>query len=160
MHELVKLVTKLATISHDGMAKKPAASYGPVVVHCEDGISKSGTLAALYFLLESLRHLNAPNVKEVVTSIRQQRAEAVPQIEQYYFLYRALLELVTVDNWFADGFESSLALIYMLRDRTTNSVCNIVELAKIGEPSKYDFAGDMLLHTDLQKLKLDISNTL
>lgn len=78
------------------MQEVHVATKSPTIVHCSAGIGRTGTLIALYFLLDlatrqfqSAQHLSL-SVFGTVRSLREQRFGAVQTAEQYEFIYEFL----------------------------------------------------------------------
>ncbi|XP_064605560.1 receptor-type tyrosine-protein phosphatase kappa-like isoform X2 [Liolophura sinensis] len=71
---------------------------GPTVVHCSAGIGRSGCYIALDILIQQAAREKRVDVYNTVVRLRQQRANLIPSLEQYVFLYEALLEAI----WFED----------------------------------------------------------
>ncbi|KAI6238531.1 Protein-tyrosine phosphatase domain containing protein [Aphelenchoides fujianensis] len=67
-------------------------SAKPIVVHCSAGIGRSGTLAAIDFVVERLKAgLSCVEMGELLFELRKMRAYAVQTDYQYLFLHRFLL---------------------------------------------------------------------
>ncbi|VIO95197.1 Protein-tyrosine phosphatase containing protein [Brugia malayi] len=74
------------------LLKKSRISPTCTVVHCSAGIGRSGTLVAIELCLMQLVAGNELVVSDMVTYIRQKRAQSVQTKEQYLYIFRAILE--------------------------------------------------------------------
>ncbi|KAM8875228.1 receptor-type tyrosine-protein phosphatase C isoform 2-T4 [Spinachia spinachia] len=70
----------------------------PIVVHCNDGSSRSGIFCALWNLLDSAETEKLVDVFQVVKTLRKERQGMLSNPEQYQFLYEALDGLFPVQN--------------------------------------------------------------
>uniref|UniRef100_A0A665X1X0 Receptor-type tyrosine-protein phosphatase C n=1 Tax=Echeneis naucrates TaxID=173247 RepID=A0A665X1X0_ECHNA len=69
-----------------------------VIVHCNDGSSRTGIVCALWNLLESAKTEKLVDVFQVVKTLRRERQSMVSSLEQYQFLYDALASVFPVQN--------------------------------------------------------------
>uniref|UniRef100_F1LFF8 Receptor-type tyrosine-protein phosphatase C n=1 Tax=Ascaris suum TaxID=6253 RepID=F1LFF8_ASCSU len=68
-------------------------SRGPVLVHCIDGVSRTGTIVAIEFILEKMLHGDASDdSSEMIKELRKQRALAIRTAMQYVYIHRELLQ--------------------------------------------------------------------
>jgi len=83
------------------------ANKHPVVIHCSAGIGRTGTFCTIDIILRRLRQVIAQgeqlseeeinemsHVKKLVMALRDQRRGMVQTVEQYYFCYQGLHEIV------------------------------------------------------------------
>ncbi|KHN87129.1 Tyrosine-protein phosphatase non-receptor type 9 [Toxocara canis] len=68
-------------------------SKGPVVVHCTDGVSRTGALVAIEYILEKMLCANANDDSvQMIKEIRKQRALSVRTEMQYIYVHREILQ--------------------------------------------------------------------
>merc|ERR1712136_176262 len=79
--DIIKLVAMMkASIIRDG---------GLPMVHCGDGLGRTGTFLAISNLIDSLKTDDKIDVVKTVKDLRDQRPNMVPN-EQYHFIYKVL----------------------------------------------------------------------
>ncbi|XP_068175146.1 receptor-type tyrosine-protein phosphatase C isoform X2 [Antennarius striatus] len=69
-----------------------------VVVHCNDGSSRSGVFCALWNLLDSADTEKLVDVFQVAKTLRKERHGMISSLEQYQFLYDALEGVYPLQN--------------------------------------------------------------
>uniref|UniRef100_A0A915AZX3 Protein-tyrosine phosphatase n=1 Tax=Parascaris univalens TaxID=6257 RepID=A0A915AZX3_PARUN len=68
-------------------------SRGPVLVHCIDGVSRTGTIVAIEFILEKMLRGDAnDDSSAMIKELRKQRALAIRTAMQYVYIHRELLQ--------------------------------------------------------------------
>ncbi|XP_061594790.1 receptor-type tyrosine-protein phosphatase C isoform X2 [Cololabis saira] len=70
----------------------------PVVVHCNNGSTRSGVFCALWNLIDSAETEKLVDVFQVVKVLRKERQGMLSNLEQYQFLYNALESTFPVQN--------------------------------------------------------------
>ncbi|XP_029001392.1 receptor-type tyrosine-protein phosphatase C isoform X2 [Betta splendens] len=70
----------------------------PIVVHCDDGSTRSGVFCALWNLLDSAETEKLVDVFQVSKTLRKERKAMISSLEQYQFLYEALEGVFPVQN--------------------------------------------------------------
>ncbi|XP_053538987.1 receptor-type tyrosine-protein phosphatase C isoform X42 [Ictalurus punctatus] len=70
----------------------------PIVVHCNDGSSRSGIFCALWKLLDSADTEKLVDIFQVAKDLRKARLGMINTLEQYEFLYAALEAAYPVQN--------------------------------------------------------------
>ncbi|KAM9762809.1 receptor-type tyrosine-protein phosphatase C isoform 2-T2 [Menidia menidia] len=81
----------------------------PIVVHCNDGSSRSGIFCALWNLLDSAESEKLVDVFQVVKTLRKERQGMISSLEQYQFLYSALEGVFPVQNGDAKQVKAAAA---------------------------------------------------
>ncbi|TRZ02833.1 hypothetical protein DNTS_026705 [Danionella cerebrum] len=70
----------------------------PIVVHCNNGSSRTGIFCALWNLMDSASSEKFVDVFQVVKNLRKDRLGMVQTLEQYQFIYAALEGAFPVQN--------------------------------------------------------------
>ncbi|XP_028259048.1 receptor-type tyrosine-protein phosphatase C isoform X2 [Parambassis ranga] len=70
----------------------------PIVVHCNDGSTRSGIFCALWNLLDSAETEKLVDVFQVAKTLRKERQNMLSDLEHYQFLYDALQGVFPVQN--------------------------------------------------------------
>ncbi|XP_075944372.1 receptor-type tyrosine-protein phosphatase C isoform X2 [Anarhichas minor] len=91
------LTDMIKEIKHSCGGSKSQKSM-PIVVHCNDGSSRSGIFCALWNLLDSAETEKLVDVFQVVKTLRKERQGMLSHLEQYQFLYEALEGVFPVQN--------------------------------------------------------------
>ncbi|XP_063962711.1 receptor-type tyrosine-protein phosphatase mu-like [Lytechinus pictus] len=78
---LIKLIEAV-----EGSIKK-AESKGPAIVHCINGIGRSGVFCALWSIMEKLRKDNTIDIFQAVKRLRSSRPNMVETLDQYELCY-------------------------------------------------------------------------
>ncbi|KAM4715240.1 receptor-type tyrosine-protein phosphatase H-like [Anableps anableps] len=67
-------------------------SEAPTVVHCSDGVGRTGTFIALDVLLQQLEKEQAVGIKDFLHRMRQHRSHMVQTESQYVFLHQCIMD--------------------------------------------------------------------
>ncbi|XP_043959317.1 receptor-type tyrosine-protein phosphatase H-like isoform X2 [Gambusia affinis] len=67
-------------------------SESPTVVHCSDGVGRTGTFIALDFLLQQLEKQQAVGIKDFLHRMRRHRSHMVQTESQYIFLHQCIMD--------------------------------------------------------------------
>ncbi|XP_065918141.1 receptor-type tyrosine-protein phosphatase S-like isoform X3 [Dysidea avara] len=70
----------------------------PMLVHCSAGVGRTGTFIAIDSEIQRIQKESVVNVFDCVHKMRYQRNHMVQTMEQYTFIYTALLEYITCGN--------------------------------------------------------------
>jgi protocadherin Fat 1/2/3 len=76
---------------HVEAARAQGSGSGPAVVHCSAGIGRTGTFFAVNALMQRLDALGTVDVMSTVAYLRTYRAGSVQTLDQYRYIYDALL---------------------------------------------------------------------
>ncbi|KFD66760.1 hypothetical protein M514_21109 [Trichuris suis] len=97
-----------------------------ILVHCSAGVGRSGTLVALQSLVGSVNEGKVPQVCQVVSMVRRQRAMAVQGPEQYLFLYWALTVHITkLCHISLEEKRELLQRLVLMKNCSTKSTCSL-----------------------------------
>ncbi|TWW58153.1 Receptor-type tyrosine-protein phosphatase C [Takifugu flavidus] len=83
----------------------------PIIVHCNDGSSRSGAFCALWNLLDNAEKEKMVDVFQVVKTLRKERQGMCPSLEQYQFLYDALEVVYPVQNGDVKAAQNSVQIV-------------------------------------------------
>lgn len=90
----------------------------PVVVHCSAGVGRTGTLALILIILESLRLPDFLGVPRLLTKLRDERFKSIQTEMQYLYVHRCILEYLVLKKFpysredyakFSKEYETALA---------------------------------------------------
>ncbi|XP_076135016.1 receptor-type tyrosine-protein phosphatase C isoform X3 [Alosa pseudoharengus] len=70
----------------------------PVVVHCQNGTSRTGIFCALWNLVDCTNTENLMDIFQVCKSLRKERQGMISEFEHYQFLYQAMGGAFPVQN--------------------------------------------------------------
>ncbi|XP_011404665.2 PREDICTED: receptor-type tyrosine-protein phosphatase delta-like isoform X2 [Amphimedon queenslandica] len=74
----------------------------PILVHCSAGIGRTGAFCALSIAIERVKVEHIVNIYNIVKHLRTQRAHMVQNLDQYVFIYRAILDYAESLNSYAN----------------------------------------------------------
>lgn len=83
-----KFVLKINQVRTFDVRKFNLERIGPVILHCETGISRTGTFCTIDIALCQMITSGMISLPKIVISIRQQRHSSITIFEQYFFCYR------------------------------------------------------------------------
>ncbi|GMT24649.1 hypothetical protein PFISCL1PPCAC_15946, partial [Pristionchus fissidentatus] len=77
----------------------------PTIIHCSAGVGRTGTLVAIEYMLQTIINGDGPyDMREMVKTLRNQRAHVIQTAPQYAYIVQAILRLlVTLDSSSADA---------------------------------------------------------
>ena len=99
-YQIIKSLIAFINEHHPGQNKEMQAN-SKIVFHCSAGIGRTGTIIAIYNIIESLRILienggdsSTPRISifSVVRRLREQRYCMVQSVSQYEFIYEYILD--------------------------------------------------------------------
>ncbi|ESN99978.1 hypothetical protein HELRODRAFT_140014, partial [Helobdella robusta] len=71
---------------------------GVVLVHCSAGVGRTGAYIALDYLLDQSANEQAIDVFQFTSNMRKDRVNMIQTLDQYIFVYDALLEALNIKN--------------------------------------------------------------
>ncbi|KAL2090380.1 hypothetical protein ACEWY4_015068 [Coilia grayii] len=83
--DLVELIRAIKQSTGTSRADKSV----PVVVHCQNGTTRTGIFCALWNILDSANTENLLDIFQVCKSLRKERQGMISNFEHYQFLYKA-----------------------------------------------------------------------
>nr|pir hypothetical protein ZK1251.5 - Caenorhabditis elegans [Caenorhabditis elegans] len=90
----------------------------PIVVHCSAGVGRTGTLALILIILESICLPDFIGVPRLLAKLREERFRAIQTEVQYLYAHRCVLEYLALKKYvqsredfakFAKDYEQALA---------------------------------------------------
>ncbi|KAK5620826.1 hypothetical protein CRENBAI_018226 [Crenichthys baileyi] len=87
-------------------------SEAPTVVHCSDGVGRTGTFIALDVLLQQLETEQAVGIKEFLHKMRLHRSHMVQTESQYVFLHQCIMDSLQLDVTQEEHIYENADLIY------------------------------------------------
>lgn len=78
----------------------PSITAAPVVVHCDDGIGRTGTFCVIDICLEQWLETGDLNVLDTVKRVRAERHSSVPSGNHYAFIFQILKEAIKNDAYY------------------------------------------------------------
>ncbi|BAF45475.1 GfV-B2-ORF1 [Ichnoviriform fumiferanae] len=78
--------------------EEPSDISSPIVVHCNAGVSRTGTYCVIDICLDDFSIFGEINVLDTVRSVRAQRHSSVFSANQYAFIFETLKEAVKKKN--------------------------------------------------------------
>ncbi|MED6262408.1 hypothetical protein ATANTOWER_019048, partial [Ataeniobius toweri] len=87
-------------------------SEAPTVVHCSDGVGRTGTFIALDVLLQQLEKEQAVGIKEFLHKMRLHRSHMVQTESQYVFLHQCIVDSLQLHVTQEEHIYENADLIY------------------------------------------------
>ncbi|KAM4548984.1 receptor-type tyrosine-protein phosphatase C isoform 2-T2 [Odontesthes bonariensis] len=98
----------------------------PIVVHCDNGSTRSGIFCALWNLLDSADSEKLVDVFQVVKTLRKERQHMISNLEHYQFLYNTLESTFPVQNGEAKQVQAAAAdsvqIVNETKEKTTEGM--------------------------------------
>ncbi|XP_077965960.1 uncharacterized protein LOC120336894 isoform X2 [Styela clava] len=96
-----KDVTAFVEVIHKIQTKAERRDLSTILVHCRDGLGKTGAFCAILNLISRLKVEEKADVFRVVKDLRDCRAGMIQKLEEYRFCYKAL------KHWFNNDYKES-----------------------------------------------------
>eukprot|EP00794_Sanderia_malayensis_P011627 gene11627-12825_t len=74
--------------------KENVENTGPIIVHCSDGVGRTGCIIVIYSMLERIKNEQTVDIYGYVTMLRSQRNFMVQNDKQYIFVHDAILNAI------------------------------------------------------------------
>lgn len=92
-YKFVLRVNLVRTSALRTMLKLKQDRLGPIIVHCETGIGRTGIFCTVDIAIYRMMKTAMVSLPKIVMGVREQRHSSVTTFEQYFFCYRVLLYL-------------------------------------------------------------------
>lgn len=128
---------------------------GPLLVHCSDGVGRTGTFVAIDSLIPVINSNQFVNIWHCVAHLRHERNFLVHSLKQYIFIYRAVMEYAQFGDTEGTNFTCStfsflfffifhsisfnFQRVYSLNGRTC-SVCSLSAFFSLSRTLQLKFA--------------------
>jgi len=101
----------------------PGKPLRPICVHCSAGIGRTGTFVAIHIGLELWLAGERYNIFDIVKNLRAQRQGMVQTKEQYYFIHRAIEDIISSKSLFRDrSLDTDLRTLTFRRASSANEL--------------------------------------
>ncbi|KAJ8894202.1 hypothetical protein PR048_006812 [Dryococelus australis] len=98
-YKFVQRVNQMRTAVIQVSLKSKGNLPGPIIVHCDIGIGRTGIYCTVDYAIFQLMNTQMTSLPQIVRKIRKQRHSSVTTFEQYFFCYRAFpAEMATSTN--------------------------------------------------------------
>lgn len=79
-----------------------------IVIHCSAGVGRTGTFIAIRAALNQLRDSKEVRVRDIVSSLREQRMAMVQRDNQYHFIFKVIYEYQNLTSGAENGLGNYL----------------------------------------------------
>ncbi|KAI6645935.1 Receptor-type tyrosine-protein phosphatase alpha [Oopsacas minuta] len=69
----------------------------PTIVHCNDGMGRTGTFLSIYMILEQVAYEGVVDIFQTVKGLRVQRPHMVSSLKQYVYCHQTVQEAISKD---------------------------------------------------------------
>ena len=90
----------LQLVKHTSRLQRSISADRPVIVHCNDGIGRTGTFISIYLNLEQMVHEGVVDIFQTVKGVRVQRPGMVSSLKQYMYCHKTVLEAINKEFTF------------------------------------------------------------
>ncbi|XP_008330025.1 receptor-type tyrosine-protein phosphatase C isoform X2 [Cynoglossus semilaevis] len=132
-----ELIDMIKEIKKSGDRSKPQN----IVVHCNDGSSRTGVFCALWNLLDSANTEKLVDVFQVVKTLRKERQNMIFKLEQYQFLYDAVQSTFPVQNGDVKATPVSAADSIQMMNETKGASTTTVSQQEAAPEAKRESSG-------------------
>ncbi|ACE75503.1 protein tyrosine phosphatase [Bracoviriform facetosae] len=94
-YQFVQRTNQARTLTIRSTLKLNQNRPGPIIVHCNTGIGRTGAFCTVDIALFRMMKTASLSIPEIVSRIRQQRHSSVITFEQYFFCYRILMHFLS-----------------------------------------------------------------
>ncbi|XP_064386192.1 receptor-type tyrosine-protein phosphatase F-like [Halichondria panicea] len=86
-HSILDLIDELQRVQRK-------SGNGPITVHCDNGLGRSGAFCTLYTVLERVKAEQVVDVFQAIKTLRIQRVGLMESLDEYIFVHKAVVEFL------------------------------------------------------------------
>ena len=87
----------------------------PIIIHCSDGIGKTGVMLSTYRIIEHIKNKDSIDIFHVIKGLRSERMNFVPSLVSTLVLSNILANLVTFNDHFGTKLHTQLQSTLSIR---------------------------------------------
>ncbi|XP_030640186.1 receptor-type tyrosine-protein phosphatase C [Chanos chanos] len=129
-----------------GYGNSKSGRSNPIVVHCNDGSSRSGVFCALWNIMDSAETEKLIDVFQAAKSLRRERQGMLTTYEEYEFLYQAIEAVFPVQNGDAKlptaSAQDTVQIVSEVSKEATESTASNTNAVQQEEPAATSETGE------------------